>query len=99
MRLILLTLLALALLPATAAAQDAAVTGPPQAVGTTTATLTGTVDPDGTARDYRFEYGTTVAYGSRTTTGTSSCTTASPGSAPYATRSILGCFRSRSPTL
>jgi hypothetical protein len=63
MRLILLTLLALTLLPATAAAQDPAVsTGSPQAVGTTTATLTGTVDPEGTARDYRFEYGTTIAY-------------------------------------
>ena len=42
MRLILATLLAISLLPATAAAQDAGVvTGPAQPVGQTTATLTG----------------------------------------------------------
>lgn len=64
MRLILVTLLALALLPASAAAEAAVVsTGPAKAIGTTTATLTGTIDPDGAARDYRFEYGTTTAYG------------------------------------
>jgi hypothetical protein len=62
MRLILVTLVALALLPATAAAQEPVVsTGPAQPVGTTTATLTGTVGPGGTT--YRFEYGTTTAYG------------------------------------
>jgi hypothetical protein len=63
MRLILVTLLALALLPATAAAQ-APVTGPAKDVGTTTATLTGTVAPGGTT--YRFVYGTTTAYDAQT---------------------------------
>lgn len=68
MRLILATLLALALLPvAVAAAQDPAVTtGPAQPVAQTTATLTGTVDPNGSARSYRFEYGTTTSYGAQT---------------------------------
>jgi len=68
MRLILATLLALALLPvAAAAAQDPVVTtGPAQTVTATAATLTGTVDPNGTARSYRFEYGTTTAYGQQT---------------------------------
>jgi hypothetical protein len=64
MRLLIVTLIALALLPATAAAQDPeVVTGPAEAVGQTTATLTGTVDPNGTAHTYHFEYGTTAAYG------------------------------------
>lgn len=68
MRLILATLLALALLPvAAAAALDPAVTtGAAQSLTATTATLTGTVDPNGTARSYRFEYGTTTAYGTQT---------------------------------
>jgi hypothetical protein len=61
------TLLAVALVlivPATAAAQDApeVVTGAAQP-GTTTATLNGTVDPNGTATNYYFQYGTTTAYG------------------------------------
>ena len=67
MRLFLTALLALALLPATAAAQDPAVTtGPADPVGQTTATLNGTVDPNGTARTWSFEYGTTTAYGLKT---------------------------------
>jgi hypothetical protein len=71
MRLILATFLALALLPATAAAEDPVVTtGPAQPVGQTTATLTGIVDPNGTARGYRFEYGTTTEYGLQTAEAT-----------------------------
>jgi len=35
-------------------------------VGTTTATLNGTVNPNGTATKYYFEYGTSLSYGSRT---------------------------------
>ncbi len=70
MRLILITLLALSLLPATAAAQEPAVTtGPAEPVGQTTATLNGTVDPNGTARTWFFEYGTTTAYGLKTADG------------------------------
>ena len=58
--------------PAAAAAQvvdpapPSATTGPARAVDRTAATLTGTVDPNGTATTYRFEYGTTTAYGLQT---------------------------------
>jgi len=65
MRTVLATVVALILLaPATAAAQDPPVvtTGTAQP-GTTTATLNGTVDPNGTATSYHFEYGTTTDYG------------------------------------
>ena len=40
-----------------------AVTGPATGVGTTNATLTGTVDPDGVPTTYHFEYGTMTNYG------------------------------------
>ena len=64
MRLIPITLTVLALLPAAAAAQSPTVaTGPAGPVGETTATLTGTVDPNGSETTYRFEYGTTTDYG------------------------------------
>lgn len=42
-------------------------TGPAQRVGSASATLTGSVRPNGTATSYRFEYGRTDAYGSETT--------------------------------
>jgi hypothetical protein len=68
MRTLLATVVALILLaPATAGAQ-----GPPTVTtgaaqpGTTTATLNGTVDPNGTATTYHFEYGTTTDYGLET---------------------------------
>jgi hypothetical protein len=41
-------------------------TGPSSNVGTTTATVAGTVDPRGRATSWWFEYGTTTGYGSRT---------------------------------
>jgi hypothetical protein len=68
MRHLLATILFLALLPAAAAAQEPAVvtTGPAEAVAHSSATLTGTVDPNGEAREYRFEFGTTAAYGVQT---------------------------------
>jgi hypothetical protein len=65
MRTVLATLVALILLtPATAAAQAPpdVITGAAQP-GTTTATLNGTVDPNGTPTSYHFEYGTTTDYG------------------------------------
>jgi len=72
MRLILtLTLLALGL-PATAGAQivdptpPSVTTGTARAVERTTATVTGTVNPNGSATTYHFEYGTTTAYGLNT---------------------------------
>ena len=68
MRLILATLLLLVLLPGAAAAQDAPVvtTGPAEDVTHSGATLTGTVDPNGEARQYHFEFGTTTSYGLQT---------------------------------
>ena len=41
------------------------VTGPASAVGTTSATLAGTVNPNGQATTYHFEFGTSTSYGSR----------------------------------
>jgi hypothetical protein len=64
MRSLLATAVALFLIaPATAAAQDPSVTTGAAQPGTTTATLNGTVNPNGAATIYRFEYGTTTAYG------------------------------------
>src|SRR3954447_3981629 len=41
-------------------------TGPPESVSRAFANVTGTVDPNGTATTYHFEYGTSTAYGLRT---------------------------------
>ena len=82
-----------------AAGQDAAFTttsAPAQAPGVTTgaasdvtasgATLNGTIDPNGTATSYRFEYGLTTAYGQSTPT-----TSAGAGdSAVAASASVTG---------
>jgi hypothetical protein len=69
MRTLLATTFALILLaPATAAAQDPEVVTGAAQPGTTTATLNGTVDPNGTAASYHFEYGTTTQYGLSTST-------------------------------
>ncbi|MCF7674164.1 MAG: leucine-rich repeat protein, partial [Akkermansiaceae bacterium] len=43
------------------------ITGPASAISDTTATLTGTVNPNGLATTAQFEYGTTTAYGSTAT--------------------------------
>jgi len=51
-----------------AAANPVAITGTVSAVGGTSATLNGTVNPSGAATDWWFEYGTTTAYGSKTAT-------------------------------
>ena len=40
-------------------------TGSASAVAATAATLAGTVNPNGSATTYRFEYGTTTSYGSQ----------------------------------
>ena len=63
MRTLLATLLAFTALAPAAVAQDPPVvtTGAAQA-GTTTATLSGTIDPNGSPTEYQFEYGTTTAY-------------------------------------
>lgn len=67
MRLILATLLAVAVLPAAAlAAPPTVTTGSADPVGQTTATLKGTVDPNSEQANYFFEYGTTTQYGLKT---------------------------------
>ncbi|MGH2968396.1 MAG: fibronectin type III domain-containing protein, partial [Solirubrobacteraceae bacterium] len=73
MRMMLLAILAaLPALPAAAGAQiidptpPSTTTGAAKAVARTTATVTGTVDPNGSATGYHFEYGTTTAYGLQT---------------------------------
>jgi hypothetical protein len=50
----------------TTAAPPVAVTNPASDVGTTTARLNGSVDPNGRATTWYFEFGPTTAYGSRT---------------------------------
>jgi hypothetical protein len=88
MRFLLATLIALTVLaPATAAAQ---VPEPPSATtgdaapGSTTATLNGTVDPNGTETSYHFEYGTTTDYGLESPTQT-----AGSGSDPVAVQATI----------
>jgi hypothetical protein len=49
-----------------AAAAPSATTGPVTSLGPTTATITGTVNPNGTSTTARFEYGTSANYGSQT---------------------------------
>jgi hypothetical protein len=58
----------LATVLAVAAAAPIVVTGPAVQVGQSTATLQGTVDPEGEATTYHFEYGTTTSYGLTTPT-------------------------------
>jgi hypothetical protein len=48
---------------APAAGPPTATTGAAQAIGQTSATVTGTVDPQGMATTYHFEYGTSTSYG------------------------------------
>jgi hypothetical protein len=67
--LLILAVLAAAF-PAAASAQDpvpvtppAATTGPAESITLTGATLTGTIDRNGGATTYHFEYGTSAAYG------------------------------------
>src|SRR5205085_11513766 len=43
-----------------------ATTGPASAISTSGATLSGTVNPGGFVASYRFDYGTSTAYGSST---------------------------------
>jgi phosphodiesterase/alkaline phosphatase D-like protein len=52
---------------AVAASSPSATTGTAQAVSTTSATLTGAINPQGQDTMYHFEYGTTTAYGTSTT--------------------------------
>jgi hypothetical protein len=51
---------------ASPASAPTAITGPVMALGTTTATVTGAVNPGGLTTSRYFEYGTTTSYGSKT---------------------------------
>lgn len=51
-----------------AASPPTATTGSPSAIMTTTATVSGTVNPNGQATTYNFQYGTTTGYGQTTAT-------------------------------
>ena len=53
---------------AATAAMPAAMTGPVSSVKTTSSTATGTVNPNGQATSWYFEYGTSTGYGKKTTT-------------------------------
>jgi hypothetical protein len=66
MRVALLVVALLVPATAVAAGPPSATTGAAKNVTQNTATLTGTVDPQGTATTYRFEYGTSTAYGLQT---------------------------------
>src|SRR6478735_3322537 len=61
--LVLCALLALPASAALAAGPPAATTGAASAITRSTATLNGTVDPNGSSVRWYFEYGTTTAYG------------------------------------
>jgi hypothetical protein len=62
----------------------AATTGPAGAVTTQSATLSGSVNPNGVATTYHFEYGTTAAYGS------TSYTTGAGAGGAVAASAVLG---------
>jgi hypothetical protein len=72
--------------PASAAAliPPTATTGPPSNVGESSATVTGTVSPNGQATSYYFRYGTTTSYGLHT-----SPTGAGSGTRPVGVRATL----------
>src|SRR5206468_9400372 len=57
----------------------AVTTGPVQNVGTSSATLTGSVDPRNHSTSWYFEYGTSTTYGTRTATQTASANSGNRG--------------------
>ncbi len=64
---------------ASAAGAPTALTGPVSAVTGTGATVSGTVDPNGTATTWFVEYGTSTAYGSKTAPASAGSGTANLG--------------------
>ena len=77
---------------ATVAATPAAITGPVTSVGPTTATVTGTVNPNGQATTWYVEYGTSTSYGTKTAnvnagsgTANAAVSASSPASTPGTT--------------
>jgi hypothetical protein len=84
MRFLLATVLAFTVLAPAALAQGPAVVTGDASPGATTATLNGTVDPNGTETSYHFEYGTSTAYGLQSPTQT-----AGSGSDPVAVQATI----------
>ena len=64
---------------ASTAAVPSALTGPVTSVGPTTATATGTVNPNGQATTWFVEYGTSTSYGTKTATVNAGSGTANAG--------------------
>ena len=64
--LVAMALVAVTLVQGAAAAAPTAITGTVSAVGGTSATLNGTINPGGAATEWWFEYGTSTSYGSST---------------------------------
>jgi hypothetical protein len=64
--LLALAVVAIAAGPAAAATKPTAITGPVTATSSTSATVTGTVNPNGAATTWHFEYGKTTGYGTST---------------------------------
>ncbi len=62
-----------------AATAPTAITGPVTTVGPTTATLSGTVNPNGSPTSWQFEYGKTTTYGTATTATNAGAGTANTG--------------------
>lgn len=77
--LVVAALVGVTVVQAAAAAAPTAITGTVSAIGGTSATLNGTVNPAALATDWWFEYGTSTSYGSKTST-----TAAGSGSANVA---------------
>ena len=70
---------------AAAASPPGASTGPVTAIGPTTATVSGSVNPNGTATTWFVEYGTSTSYGSQTATTSAGSGTASVAISPTLT--------------
>jgi hypothetical protein len=80
----------------TTSAGPVAVTGSATSVTTTSATLNGTVDPNGRATTWYFEYGTSTSYGSKTaekSAGSGTSTTGVAGPVSGLTRGRLYHYR------
>jgi phosphodiesterase/alkaline phosphatase D-like protein len=69
----------------TARRPAAATTGPTKSVSATSATLTGSVNPEGQPTTYPFQYGTTIVYGSAT-----AVTNAGGGTATVSASAAIG---------
>src|SRR6266852_3133675 len=70
---------------AAAASAPTATTGPVTAIGPTTATVSGSVNPNGAATTWYVEYGTSTGYGSKTSTTSAGSGTSSVAISPMLT--------------